>query len=209
MPLTPQLPLTPQIENLVRLGLPGLADISETQFRSLATQAAEGAVDGDVLVVGPALVPASRLAPLLSLDDRAGFVVSDMTDLDEFVDQVPVPDAGLYRIPAPDRGDDMRDWTPAEALAELESRGRRPLTLHEGISWLLQEPEQLERNHCFMTVGTRKPKPGGFDSRTPAIWISNGTGRDGAENRGAPKVGWCWWNNRHTWLGFASVSRQS
>ena len=42
------------------------------------------------------------------------------------------------------------------------------------------------------------------EDRTPAIWISNGTGRDGRERRNAPKVGWCWWNNRHTWLGFAS-----
>jgi len=45
-----------------------------------------------------------------------------------------------------------------------------------------------------------------LDSRTPAIWISNGTGRDGAANRGAPKVGWCWAGNRHTWLGFASAA---
>ncbi|MFD0272242.1 DUF5701 family protein [Streptomyces sp. NPDC127106] len=28
----------------------------------------------------------------------------------------------------------------------------------------------------------------------------NGTGRDGRERRNAPKVGWCWWGNRHTWL---------
>lgn len=30
-------------------------------------------------------------------------------------------------------------------------------------------------------------------------------GRDGSANRGAPKVGWCWARNRHTWLGFASA----
>ncbi|MDN6533090.1 MAG: DUF5701 family protein, partial [Yaniella sp.] len=34
----------------------------------------------------------------------------------------------------------------------------------------------------------------------------NGTGRDGSANRGAPKVGWCWVRNRHTWLGFASTT---
>ena len=44
------------------------------------------------------------------------------------------------------------------------------------------------------------------DSRTPAVWISNGTGRDGAGNRNAPKVGWCWADNRHSWLGFASAA---
>nr|WP_235673083.1 DUF5701 family protein [Mycolicibacterium hodleri] len=25
-------------------------------------------------------------------------------------------------------------------------------------------------------------------------------------NRNAPKIGWCWAGNRHTWLGFASSS---
>ena len=43
-------------------------------------------------------------------------------------------------------------------------------------------------------------------ARTPAIWISGGTGRDGAQNTGAPKVGWCWHNNHHSWLGFASCN---
>jgi hypothetical protein len=57
-----------------------------------------------------------------------------------------------------------------------------------------------------MTIGSRKPKARGLDARTPALWISGGTGRDGKERRGAPKVGWCWANNRHTWLGFASAS---
>ena len=44
----------------------------------------------------------------------------------------------------------------------------------------------------------------GVATRTPALWISNGTGRDGRERKGAPKLGWCWWGNRHTWLGIAS-----
>ena len=65
----------------------------------------------------------------------------------------------------------------------------------------------LERNHCFMTIGSRLRKASNtIDARTPAIWISNGTGRDGATNRDAPKVGWCWAGNRHTWLGFASAA---
>lgn len=71
---------------------------------------------------------------------------------------------------------------------------------------MLQDPDVLEPNHCFMTIGSRRPKGRGLDARTPAIWISNGAGRDGKERRGAPKVGWCWHNNRHTWLGFASTT---
>jgi hypothetical protein len=85
-----------------------------------------------------------------------------------------------------------------------------PLTLGEGIHWVLQQPDVLDRNHCFMTIGSRKPKANGtFDARTPALWISNGTGRDGRERRNAPKVGWCWAGNRHTWLGFASAAQRT
>ena len=72
---------------------------------------------------------------------------------------------------------------------------------------MLQQPAALERNRCFMTIGARLRKPNGrYDARTPAVWISNGTGRDGRERRDAPKVGWCWWRNRHTWLGFGSTT---
>ena len=63
---------------------------------------------------------------------------------------------------------------------------------------------------CFLTIGSRPVKAGGrLDARTPALRISNGTGRDGAARRHAPKVGWCWAGNRHTWLGFASAASRS
>lgn len=100
----------------------------------------------------------------------------------------------------------MSNWSPAEALPEILSRGRRPLTVSEGISWLLQQPEALDKNRYFMTIASRKRKTKGLESRTPAIWISGGTGRDGKARRGAAKVGWCWAGNRYTWLGFASTS---
>ena len=101
----------------------------------------------------------------------------------------------------------MLDWSSDEALPAITARGRTPLLLSEGIHWLLQTPAVLERNRCFMTIGSRLRKPDGrLDARTPALWISGGTGRDGRERRDAPKVGWCWAGNRHTWLGFASAA---
>lgn len=159
-----------------------------------------------VEVIPPSVVPASELALRLEHRGKPGFVVEDLTDLDEFVPWgLELPEAP-YVIEDVDRGDDLRNWSPAEAYAELAARGRRALTASEGISWLLQHPERLEPNFCFMTIGSRKPKGSGLDARVPALWISNGTGRDGKERRGAPKVGWCWHNNRHTWLGFASTT---
>ena len=168
-----------------------------------------GSADGDALLaVHPDRLPASALAPLLRRDDKPGFVVVDMPDVDDFApDSIALPDTPLYVVTGVDRGDHMANWSPEEALPALTKESRTPLLLTEGIHWVLQQPEALERNRCFMTIGSRLRKANGtLDARTPAIWISNGTGRDGRERRNAPKVGWCWWGNRHTWLGFASAT---
>jgi Family of unknown function (DUF5701) len=133
--------------------------------------------------------------------------VEDMTDLDEFgpIDSVEIPRRGLYLLTAVERGDEYRGTTPDAALARIQARGRTPLTISEGICWLLQRPEVLIDNHCFMCIGSRKASRAKLDARTPAIWISRGTGRDGIERKNAPKVGWCWAGNHHSWLGCASA----
>ncbi|MFJ9718721.1 DUF5701 family protein [Streptomyces sp. NPDC101213] len=199
-----------QAERLIDLGVHEIAGLSAAGLRAFAESAGaspEGA--GALLAVHPDRAPASALAPLLRLDGRPGFVVTDMSDVDLFapLDGIALPDAPLYLLPGIDRGDHMAGWSPVEALPALAARGRTPLLLTEGIHWVLQLPAVLERNRCFMTIGSRLRKAdGALDARTPAIWISNGTGRDGRERRNAPKVGWCWAGNRHTWLGFASAA---
>lgn len=212
--------LTDQAGRLVSLGVHTLAGIPADTLLAHASALADAArpdtagpagaaTAAPVLAVHPELVPATDLATLLRRDGKAGFVVVDLTDLAEFTptDDVTVPDAPLYLLEGVDRGDDMLGWTPAEAHTELGRRGRTPLTVSEGVSWLLQDPGRLEPGACFMCVGSRKRKAdGALDARTPAIWISGGTGRDGRERRGAPKVGWCWARNHHTWLGFASTA---
>ncbi|OKJ13599.1 DUF5701 family protein [Kitasatospora sp. CB01950] len=203
-------PLGAQAERLVALGVHETARLSAADLRAFAA-AAETTVpaDGALLAVRPDLAPASALAPLLRRDGKAGFVVVDMPDVDDFgpIGTVSLPDAPLYLLTGLDRGDRMANWSPDEALPALTAEDRTPLLLTEGIHWVLQRPEVLERNHCFMTIGSRLRKPtGALDARTPALWISNGTGRDGRERRDAPKVGWCWAGNRHTWLGFASAT---
>ncbi len=219
-----------QADHLVDLGLAELAGTTPERLRELATGLeAEASRDGaaasgdgaksqgdhaesqPVLAVHPSLVDPRRLVGLLERAGKPGFVVVDMTDLDEFVplDGLDVPDAPLYLLRDVRRGDEMRNRSPDEALPKITGEGRSPLTISEGISWLLQQPAQLEPGSCFMCIGSRRPKRsgrGGHDARTPALWISGGTGRDGAANTGAPKLGWCWAGNRHTWLGFASAA---
>ncbi|WP_344357974.1 DUF5701 family protein [Streptomyces gobitricini] len=204
--VTPLPPLAAQAEHLIALGVHESAGIPADELRRFAKEA--GGDDGDALLaVHPDRAPASVLAPLLRHDGKPGFVVTDMPDVDGFVPcTVELSDAPLYVVTGLDRGDHMANWSPEEALPALTEQNRTPLLLTEGIHWVLQQPAVLERNRCFMTIGSRLRKANGaLDARTPAIWISNGTGRDGRERRNAPKVGWCWWGNRHTWLGFASA----
>ncbi|WP_328895333.1 DUF5701 family protein [Streptomyces sp. NBC_00236] len=203
-------PLSTQAETLIELGVHEIAGLSADGIRAFArTAESEDGGGGGLLAVHPDRAPASTLAPLLRRDGKPGFVVVDMPDVDLFtpLDTVAVPDAPLYVIGGVDRGDHMANWSPDEALPALTAQDRTPLLLTEGIHWVLQQPAALERNHCFMTIGSRLRKPNGaLDARTPALWISNGTGRDGRERRNAPKAGWCWAGNRHTWLGFGSTT---
>ncbi|MGA5410136.1 DUF5701 family protein [Streptomyces lavendulocolor] len=206
--VTPLPPLAAQAEHLIELGVHELAGIPADELRAFAAGNADSGADGALLAVHPDRAPASALAPLLRHAGKPGFVVTDMPDVDAFAPYgITLPDAPLYLVAGPDRGDHMANWSPEEALPALTGQGRTPLMLTEGIHWVIQQPAMLERNRCFMTIGSRLRKANGaLDTRTPAIWISNGTGRDGRERRNAPKVGWCWWGNRHTWLGFGSAS---
>lgn len=216
-PPTPALP--PVIEQAERLIASGLsATISNEELRGAAARLAASTPEGSLLVLHERLTPVSELAPLMSLpapgragkagERRRGFVVADMTDVDLFrpTAEAELPDADVYVVSDLRRGDDMQNWSPEEAVPVLRSAQRTPLTLAEGIHWALQSPQIIEPGACFMTIGSRLVKSDGtYDARTPALWISGGTGRDRAGNRGAPKAGWCWWRNRHTWLGIASA----
>jgi hypothetical protein len=202
--------LRDQAERLIELGVHELAGLETSLLRD-AGRALDALADskGALLVVHPTAAAASALAPLMQRDGKQGFVVDDMHDVDRFapLGTIAVPGSPVYVATGLDRGDHMSNWSPQEALPAIEAAGRTPLLLTEGIHWVLQVPSVLERNYCFMTIGSRLVKTdGGLDARTPALWISGGTGRDGRERRNAAKVGWCWAGNRHTWLGFASAA---
>jgi hypothetical protein len=145
-------------------------------------------------------LPAAMAA--IELGGKAGFVSADLADWDRFrpIEGVDVPGAP-YRLAGVERGDEYLNWSPDEALPEIEMRGRTPLTIAEGIALVTARPDLLEPNKCFMLLGSRCG-----DRRVPALWISGGTGKDGRDRKGAAKLGWCWAGNRHTWLGHASVA---
>lgn len=210
---TPMRPVAEQLDALERAGVLARAHGDRTDVRA-AFRALRAEKTGGLVALHPHWFAASALAPLLSLNAQPGFVVEDMIDVDEFTPVgIEIPNTPLYLVRQVSRGDDLRNVRPEEAIIRIEASHRRPLTLQEGLSWALVDPAIIEPNYCFMTIGSRKVKrvrPSGetiYDARTPALWVSSGTGRDGIERRGAPKLGWCWWGNRHTWLGIASAAR--
>ncbi|MSS84470.1 hypothetical protein FYJ24_06775 [Actinomycetaceae bacterium WB03_NA08] len=212
--------VTNQAQRLIELGVPGLLGQDPGQVMSVALALEEkiGKESTEALLVPTRIMCSyADLMRLVTHQGHPGFVVEDFTDAADFItvtgpDSKPIelPDSPWYLLTDPRRGDEFENSSPAEALETISEHGRITMTIGEGIFWLLQNLSVLERNHCFMTIGSRKLKStGAFDARTPALWISNGTGRDGKEHRDAPKLGWCWWNNRHTWLGIAHAERRA
>ncbi|WP_018635521.1 DUF5701 family protein [Parafrankia elaeagni] len=200
-----------QVAGLVRLGYPALAGMDAAQFEALCEPlraVAHSALPGPyrpatrswmpfVLVVSGELVRAEDLVPLLTLVGRADAGIVDRNHGEDGLrpyQPLPIlnlPHAGVYLLTDIERGEEFRGIRPADALPAVLERGRSPLTIHEGIAVVTHFPEALEKNNCFMLSGSRRG-----DRRVPAMWIS---GR-------APKLGWCWEGNPHTWLGTASAA---
>lgn len=115
----------------------------------------------------------------------------DREELDRFAPIDELPEGPTYLITGVDTGADLRNLTPDDALVVIRQRGRLPLTIDEGLALLAQHPGVVARNAGFSLPGSRCG-----DKRVAALWIS----------KGAPKLGWCWAGNPHTWLGSASCA---
>ncbi len=208
-----------QVRTLVALGYPALSGRSPEQFTELvaplraeavartgsaapaeASAAYDPAVTGRVpfvLVVGRRLAPIEATMPLTALRGGRlpGFVDRSFEpgSLERFVAteeaRPPGPD-GVHLLFDVERGEEFCGVVPGDAMATVAGRGRTLLTIEEGIALLTHVPEILVKNKCFSTGGSRCG-----DRRVPALWIS----------KRAPKLGWCWEGNPHTWLGMASA----
>ena len=197
-----------QRDELVELGYPAMAGVSVGEFvelveplRGAVRDAAVGRDGGTVgfVIVVPG-VRAEDTIPLVRLAGGTAAGVVDRNHGDEGLapyrplPELGVPDAPAYVLLDIDRGEEFLDVRPRDALPVILGRGRTPLTIHEGIALVTLFPAILEKNRCFMLSGSRRG-----DRRVPAVWIS---GR-------APKFGWCWEGNPHTWLGTASAAARA
>ncbi len=104
-----------------------------------------------------------------------------------------LPDPPVYLITDVDTGKATLNVRPDDALPTILASGRTPLTLEEGLAVATQYPQWLREHNCFEMLGSRAG-----DKRVTGIWVS----------KGAPRLGWCWGGNPHTWLGMASAARR-
>lgn len=196
-----------QIRALCTAGYPQVAGQTPESFRARlealrpllsGLPAGPAPAAGDRFVVVPATARAvpEQAVRLLRLagGTRAGQVDPNHGE-EGLAPYQPLPQDGVpvaedYLLVDVRRGDEFRDVPPREAVERIRDKGRSPLTIPEGIAWVLIHPEVLQPNHCFMLAGSRRG-----DRRVPALWISNR----------APKLGWCWEGNPHSWLGTASA----
>ncbi|MET8280466.1 DUF5701 family protein [Micromonospora sp. NPDC005174] len=198
-----------QLDRLVQLGYPALAGVPESALRDLAAPLRSRAVDGASGLPAPTdarvpfLLVVTRdligVEPRLELTTLAGkrkpgfldrhYAEGDLPRFDP-IKELEVPAGPVYLLFDVDRGEEFRNLAPAAAMEGMTAQGRLPLTIDEGLAFITLYPDALASNRCFSLVGSRCG-----DKRVPALWIS----------QGAPKLGWCWYGNPHTWLGSASA----
>jgi hypothetical protein len=201
-----------QVKNLLDRGYPDLAGMASNAFADLVaplkrTVIGRGRMDSPspgrvpfVLVVKRDLAPAEESMPLTTLQGKSkpgfidrNFVPGELTTFTP-IKHVEIPGGNAYVVFDVERGEEFGNVPPDDAMVKIAGRERTPITIDEGIALITHSPESLERNKCFSLLGSRCG-----DKRVPALWIS----------QGAPKLGWCWAGNPHTWLGTASCGARA
>lgn len=190
-----------QLQTLLDKDYPALAGMGVHEFtrtieplRKLLPHAVATEQDSIpfLIVVRGSLVPTIAAVERIEVRGKAGW--SDMADeIDSYkpIDGVDLPLGQAYLVVDVDTGKETLNVRPNDALPMITGAGRTPLTTDEGVALVTQLPEVLTDRNCFQALGSRAD-----NKRIPSFWIS----------KGAPRLGWCWAGNPHTWLGAGSAA---
>lgn len=190
-----------QISTLVDHGYPELAGLDLAAFCAYVDPlhdlldglpAPTGSNFPFVLVVTAALVPTVAAVERIDVRGKQGW--TDMHDeLGGYrpIGGVDVPDSPVYLLADVSTGPETLDVRPNDALPMIEAAGRTPLTVDEGVALATQFPELFAERNAFQALGSRTD-----NKRVPSFWVS----------KGAPRLGWCWAGNPHSWLGAGSAA---
>lgn len=184
-----------QLDRIVALGYPDVADMSADAFRALARpllRALERSDLGTNIVLVPTreLVSPESLIARTSIDRMAGFTTMPPRDIASFLPQdgFEPPEGPFYLVVDPHAGGSYLNREPDVACKLIDSDERLPLTLEEGLAVVTQHTDWLQNKNGFNLLGSQSA-----DGRVPSIWMS----------QNAPRLGAVWPNSRHTWLGNA------
>lgn len=191
-----------QLATLINKGYPALAGMVADTFteqhleplRRLLPKAPAPNEDAIpfVIVVTSGLVPTVPAVQRLLVREKAGWTdMDDEIDAYKPIEGVDVPGSSAYLLVDVDTGRETLNVRPNDALPLLTSSGRTPLTTDEGVALVTHFPEILKVRNCFQSLGSRTD-----NKRIPSFWVS----------KGAPRLGWCWAGNPHTWLGAGSAA---
>ena len=151
-----------QLERLVALGYPDVADMSEDAFRALARpliRALERSdLGADILLVPTReLVTPESLIARTSIDRMAGFTTMPPRDIVSFLptDGFEPPEGPFYLVIEPHTGTCYTNREPDVARKLIESDERLPLTLEEGLAIATQHPDWLLEKNGFNLLGSR------------------------------------------------------
>lgn len=193
-----------QVNNLLDLGYAKIAKLTPEQFvkklkplkqklkgRLWPVNLEKGHVPF-VIVVKPELVPVQKAFKLVNRQNKSGVIKLNPKSPEDFLPTkfVKIPKNSVYLLFNINRGDEYRSVLPSVAEKSILKKKRTPLSIEEGTALLTHFPDLLAKNHCFSLLASRIPN----DKRVPAIWINA---------KKEPNLGWCWYNNPHTWLGSA------
>jgi hypothetical protein len=184
-----------QLDRIVALGYPDVADMSEAGFRALARPLIEALDQTDLgenilLVPTHELVSPESLIARTSINRMAGFTTMPPRDVASFLPQdgFEPPEGPFYVVIEPHTGTAYVNREPDVARKLIDSDERMPLTLEEGLAIATQHTDWLVKKNGFNLLGSRSS-----DGRFPSIWMS----------QTAPRLGSVWPTSRHTWLGNA------
>lgn len=196
-----------QVERLIQVGYPKLAGMTLEKFVASLTPLRENIpslekVDDRripfIIVIKSSVVLPEKVMPLIKVKGVQGEVRMDPLTSKDFstIKDLRIPESNAYLLIDIDTGQKTLNITPHDALGLMYKEKRLPLTIDEGVALVLQFPEVLidkKKYNCFSVLGSRRG-----DQRVPALWISYKK----------PRLGWCWDNNPHTWLGSASCANR-
>ncbi|KAE8126350.1 MULTISPECIES: DUF5701 family protein [Bifidobacterium] len=184
-----------QLDRIVALGYPDVADMSSAAFRALARPLITALERSDLgtnilLVPTHELVSPESLIARTSINRMAGFTTMPPRDIASFLPQdgFEPPEGPFYLVVDPHTGTAYINREPDVARKLIDTDERLPLTIGEGLAIATQHPDWLVKKNGFNLLGSRST-----DGRVPSIWMS----------QNAPRLGAVWPNSRHTWLGNA------